>query len=334
MNIYTENGYLDIEKLNSINTTFNLITGGRGTGKTFGLLSYAIKNNIKYIYLRRTQTIVDLIASDDYSPLKSIKRVSGVDTVTKKINKYVVAHYIGENPEPIGYCMALSTFSNVRGFEALDIKWLIYDEYIPERNSRTIKGEGEAFLNCYETINRNRELDGMAPLKVWCAGNSNNISNPVFISLGMVNIARRAQEKKRELTVLKDRSICYINLENSPISKAKKNTALYKASKNAQFNAMSLDNTFGAPTEDIKSINLKGLKCVAAFDDIFAIYTLKNGGYYISEHISGTPVIYSTSDIDVKRFKIKYPKVMAEYARNTLTFESDFCLSVFASILT
>lgn len=334
MNIYDEKGYLIIDKLNALNTTFNLITGGRGTGKTFGLLEYAIDHGIKYIYLRRTQSIVDLISSDDYSPLKSLARVKGLECATKKINKYVSAHYIGDSPEPVGYCMALSTFSNVRGFDSTDIKWIIYDEYIPERNSRPIKGEGDAFLNCYETINRNRELDGEKPVKVWCAGNANNPSNPIFISLGVVNIARRAQEKKREITILRDRSISYINLVDSPISLAKKETALYKASKNAQFNAMSLDNTFGRVSEDIKSVNLKGLNCIAAFDDIFAIYVLKNGGYYISEHVSGTPAIYTTSDIDVKRFKIKYRKVMSAYARNTLTFESDFCLSVFASILT
>lgn len=132
---------------------------------------------------------------------------------------------------------------------------------------------------------------------------------------------------------MRDRSISYINLVDSPISIAKKETALYKASKNAQFNAMSLDNTFGKVSEDIKSINLKGLNCIVAFDDIFAIYTLKNGEYYISEHISGTPAVYNTSDIDVKRFKIKYQKVMTAYARNTLTFENDFCLAVFTNIL-
>lgn len=334
MELYQKSGYLNTDYVLSLNCTFNLITGGRGTGKTFGLLDTALRQGKKYIYLRRTQTNIDLIGTEEYSPLKSIERVRGIETRTKKINKYVAAHYLGENQEPLGYCMALSTFANVRGFDATDVDWLIFDEFVPEKNARKIKDEGEAFLNCYETINRNRELEGEEPVKVFCCGNSNNISNPVFISFGMVNIARRAQKSGREVTVLKDRGIAYINLADSKISNLKKDTALYRASKNKSFNSMSLDNDFGETTDDIKSYNLRGLKCIAAIDDIFAIYRLKDGRYYVSEHISGTPHTFTTAEIDLKRFKLKYPRVMSDYARNLVTFESDFCLSVFASILT
>lgn len=43
MCLYLENGYLNIDYVLSLNSTFNLITGGRGTGKTFGLLDTAIR---------------------------------------------------------------------------------------------------------------------------------------------------------------------------------------------------------------------------------------------------------------------------------------------------
>ena len=44
MSIYLDNGYLDIEKILNYKVPFNLITGGRGTGKTYGSLRSAYLN--------------------------------------------------------------------------------------------------------------------------------------------------------------------------------------------------------------------------------------------------------------------------------------------------
>ena len=37
---------------------------------------------------------------------------------------------------------------------------IIFAEFIPEAHERLIKNEAAALFNFYETINRNRELDG------------------------------------------------------------------------------------------------------------------------------------------------------------------------------
>jgi hypothetical protein len=44
-----------------------------------------------------------------------------------------------EMPHPIGYTCALSTLSNMRGFDASDIQLLICDEFIPEKHERLLK---------------------------------------------------------------------------------------------------------------------------------------------------------------------------------------------------
>ena len=46
--------------------------------------------------------------------------------------------------------MALSTVSNLRGFDMSDCTLLIYDEFIPEPHERPLKNEAAALFNAYE----------------------------------------------------------------------------------------------------------------------------------------------------------------------------------------
>ena len=61
MGLYDNNGYLDIEKIIRCGQPFIFIVGGRGTGKTYGMLKYVLDNNIPFIYMRRTQAQADII---------------------------------------------------------------------------------------------------------------------------------------------------------------------------------------------------------------------------------------------------------------------------------
>ena len=94
-----------------------------------------------------------------------------------------------------GYTSALSTFSNLRGFDGSNIKILLYDEFIPERHERLIKNEADAFFNVYETINRNRELQGGPPLIALCLSNSNSLASPIFTALNLVKTLERMHNK-------------------------------------------------------------------------------------------------------------------------------------------
>ena len=178
MNYYLENGYLNMPRMiEQDHSPFIVVMNGRGTGKTFGALEYVIEHNVKFILMRRTQTQVELLRTDELSPFKAVNRIKGWDIKVNPINKYVSGVYReqDEAEELCGYILALSTFSNLRGFDASDVKLVIYDEFIPEPHDRPIKQEGNAFLNCYESINRNRELDGQPPLKVLLLSNTNTL---------------------------------------------------------------------------------------------------------------------------------------------------------------
>ena len=230
--LYLKNGYLNIEYILKFKLPFNWIVGGRGTGKTYGALKYCYENNKKFIYLRRTQTQIDLIVNNQFNPFKSINKDLKINIGCYPLNKYSKGFFIEEwndekdryEPvgEPIGFGLALSTISNLRGFDASTIDLLIFDEFIYERHERPIKNEADAFLNAFETMNRNRELHGIKPIQCIFCANANNLANPLFLKLNLVLQASRQIRNDIEFAQLPKRDSTMTILQHSKISEEKK----------------------------------------------------------------------------------------------------------------
>lgn len=344
MKLYLENGYLNVPYIYERGYPFTLVCGGRGTGKTFGALAMCRTQGIKFIYLRRTQAQADLVMKQDYSPFKSVDRVLGTYTVTTTINKYTGGFYSVEMDEdglakptgaPIGYIMALSTFSNMRGFDASDVQLIIYDEFIPERHERPIKNEFDALMNCYETVNRNRELDGLPPCKLLALSNSNNMSNPLFMGMGLVQRAVKMQEKSVEMFEDQKRGVALYMLAHSPISEKKAKTAVYRLTEGSDFARMSLGNEF---TKDVPSRTesrpLGEYKPIVTVGDV-TIYRHKSAAeFYVSMHRRGDPAVYSDSETDLMRFRRTYGWLWERYLSNLIIFENYTCEILLTKYLT
>lgn len=326
MKLYQDNGYVNIGEIIGLGLPFNFCIGGRATGKTYTSLKTVKEEGIKFFFMRRTQAQADLINKPEFSPFKSINRDNGWNIQSKPITKYNAGFYDGESETPIGYSGALSTISNIRGFDAQEIDLLIYDEFIPERHERPIKNEGSALLNAYETINRNRELNGKKPLQLLCLANANDISNPIFMELRLVAIAERMRKRGQEIYINRERGIGIFMLSESPISRLKGETALYKLTSGSEFHKMSIDNSFiGCNYENVVKRPLIEYKPVVSIGEI-CIYSHKNTGkLYISTHISGSPKQYSSSESDISRFQKAYFWIWEEYMVNNIEFEEVLC---------
>lgn len=330
MKLYDENGYVNIKGIVNLRLPFNFVVGGRGTGKTYSALKTVKEEDIKFMFMRRTQSQAELINKPDFSPFKSLNTDNGWNVVTRPITKYNAGFYDTSKEEsknvPIGYTCALSTISNVRGFDAQDVKILVYDEFIPERHERPIKNEGSALLNAYETINRNRELKGHQPLQLLCLANSNDLSNPIFLELGLVKKAERMQRKGQEIYIDRNRGIGIFMLSGSPISNKKRNTALYKVTRGSEFERMSLDNTF--LNVDYNNVVVRPLieyKPLVSVGEV-CIYSHKNTGkLYVSTHVSGSPIRFSCGEHDLERFRKLYSWIWVEYMQNNVEFEEILC---------
>lgn len=332
MGIYLSSGYLDIEKILSYQMPFNFVVGGRATGKTYGALKTAYENRIRFILMRRTQTQCDLINKPEFNPYKAINMDLGSNITVKSISKYnsKIIEEFEESENILGYTCALSTISNMRGFDASDVQLLIYDEFIPEKHERPLKNEGSAFLNAYETINRNRELKGSAPVQVLCLANAFNIANPIFLELGLVGRCEKMKNSGQELFIDKERGILIVMLYKSRISKAKADTALYRLSSGS-YADMALSNDFiYNSSENIKSIALNEYRLICTVGEI-SIYRHKSKRtYYVSEHRSGTAPQYTSDEVNIMRYRKNHGMLLySAYMRNNITFENMLTKSLF-----
>ena len=237
--------------------------------------------------------------------------------------------------ECLGYSMALSTISNLRGFSAEDVTLLIFDEFIPERHERPIKEEAAAFLNAYETINRNRELDGRPPLQAVCLANSNDAGNPIFTELGLITKVEGMKKRGQSISLDYQRGIGIFMLDNSSISRAKQETALYKMTAGSDFEQMALFNEFDdfRYNESVKSMPLAEYKplCVAG-ELCFYKHKSKNE-YYCSSTKTGSPEEYHATSKDLARWRRKYSFLWAAYLRNIIKFESSTAEIIFCKYI-
>lgn len=336
--LYNENGYLNIDYIIGCKQPFIFCVGGRGTGKTYGLLKYVLDNKIPFIYMRRTQAQADIISKPEFSPFKAICNDSDYLICTKSLTKYNAGFYHGERDEdgivkpqgaPIGYLIALSTVSNLRGFDMSEIKILIYDEFIGEAHERPLKEEANALFNCYETVNRNRELKGEEPLKLLCLANANNLRNPIFESLGLINKAVKMSQTGREISILNDRGIAIFILKGSPISAQKSNTALYEITNGTQFYNMSINNSFEIDSQNVKAVNIKEYRPVMRINDIVIYKHKSQNNYYVSTFKTG-----GCKSITDKIFRLTYGKQykLLMYNNNIL-FETYETQTMFENLL-
>ena len=341
MELYSPNGYVDVRKILSLDLPFTIIVGGRATGKTYTTLKTVIEDNIIFMYMRRLQAQTDLINKPEFSPFKVLNTDLHWHIGTVSITKYNAGFYnfrLNEEQDkmeaygkPLGYTGALSTFSNLRGFDASDVELLIYDEFIHEKHEREINSEGEAFLNCYETMNRNRELKGQKPLQALLLANSTNLANPIFITLGLVKIAQKMKANHNPYYINKKRGIGLFMLDESPISRQKQDTALYRLTKNTDFSRMALGNEFA--TEEVGRVGSQQLNHYKPLVRVgeLTIYEHKSENlYYCSTHNSGSPEVFGSGEAELKRFRRKYYYLwQREYMDNNIIFEEYVCQILF-----
>ena len=328
MSLFLDNGFVNMPRLFASRLPFIFVVGGRGTGKTYGALEYVRKQALegkKFIYMRRTQDQVDKISQDDFSPFKSVDELTGAITTVQKMAGKTFSFIDAPSDKTLGYCFALSTFAKMRGFDASDVSTLVFDEFIPEKHERQIKNEAEAFFNAVETINRNRELTGGEPLQCVLLSNANNMGNPLFLELGLVSRATKMLGKGVDTYRDEKRGLMLVIIQNSPISEAKKQTALYKLTAGSSFQKMAIDNDFDEQCSNLRHAPLKELRPLVGVGEI-TIYTHKSENWlYVSTHRTGSPTTFGSSMAELNRFRLQYMWVWEAYMMRRVYFEEYLC---------
>lgn len=325
VNIYNEQGYPDFPKIREQGCPFILMVGGRGTGKTYGALyDVLFRLKCKFVYLRRTDTEMEVCMHEELNPFRRINHDHGTDYQIKKDGKVWA---VKNGDETAGIGLTLAGAAKVKGMDAYDVKVIVFDEFIRDRNTRrTIKDEAKAFFDIYETINRNRELEGEPPVLCYLLANSTDSANPLFVALNLVSIAERKKREGKFPAIYKNtqRGIFMIDFgETNPISKKKANTALYRLTGGCQYADMALRNdyAYNDPSRTA-SRPLREYNPVVFVGEL-GIYKHKSRDlYYCCGHKQGGAPTFGSGHTELTRFSKQFAWVWFVYLSNKIEFES------------
>ena len=320
-----------IGRANGIN--FFVLIGSRQIGKTFGVTQMMVDEGEPFIFMRRTLSELEFVAANpDENPFSKIAAVTGnsfyrlrLDRSSKytfDLNRPYVENDV-ETVENVGLCTSLSSVAKIRGFNGSRYTKICYDEFIPERHVARINNEFAALANSYETINSNRELNNEKAVELWMLANSNNLASPILDGFGLVDKIEQMQKRKQEFSMLPDRGIMIVLAMDSPISKKKQKTALYKAIPDSDFTKMSLENKFSYNGLDhIQSFKLSEYipKCTIGN---YTVMVHKAGErVYIIDKALTAPVNFEDSEIGWTQFRLFFPALYFYYIDGDLYFQN------------
>lgn len=347
MNQYNpEEIYFSIESLFKYCRAYNYVIGGRGTGKTYGSLKAMIEGGYKFVFMRRTQTQLEQVMSQkeikiddetsiraDLSPFKKLEIDMGWTCKIERITRDSYA--IIMNGKHVGYGVALNTIANIRGFDATDCHYLIYDEFIPEHHARPIKDEGDAFLNAYDTINRNRELEGKEPLYTFLLANSNDIEAPLLHDLDISVQIEKMINRGKSFMDFQDRGYTVSLLKNKKFEEARKNTVLYKFTRGLRYSKMAFENKFAY--DDFSNIRSYDIRQFSPYLSIGEYYIYRNKGegwIYVSHCRAKVKESYPYTEYGFQQFKRNHGREFyQEYMDGTMKFETYRCKKLLTNIV-
>ena len=326
--IYDKNGWVNWDYIMNQGASFYSVTGARGVGKTYGLFKWCLEHGKKFIYLRRLKSQLDQCARTDGNPFKKINTDTGRNILPKSAGGNILFR---DGEELVAVGVALSTVANVRGIDFSDYDIIVFDEAIASEGERPIPKEFNAFLNFYETVNRNRELSGDKPVQAVLLGNANRLTNPYFSGWGFMKTALKMINGGQMVWRSGDGTRIMILLLDSPISRKKAETGLYKnASKD--FVSMALDNAFRTDGTNIRSMPLIEFTHLVSVGEI-GIYRHKTERkYYVSFTTKDQPY-YESYGIGLKMFQQDFYNLRLYYMINKIVyFENYECELIFREL--
>lgn len=310
-----------------------LIVGARKRGKTYSTLKMSYEDNDQLIFLKRQVNDIKLLClnaknakrkikdsedlgcdfdeNDDFSPYADLNEDIGCNVQPKMLdsNQGIASFYDrDENYKAIKKCgvaLAVASISKYKGFGGLRrCKYLVFDEFIPAPWERRIsKLEGEAIIDLYQTVSRDREERGLDPLLLVALANANDISNQLFNVLEITDDVADMVNKHEEIRKIGGKLVVLVDDSKLQIAKDEKKTLIYQDMKDTVWGRVSFNNEFAR--NDLSCIGFTSIKKMVCRCSV--IY--KNYTWYIYQNESKFYVCTSRSN-----------KIPIEY---DLNFEAD-----------
>lgn len=305
-----------------------IIVGARKRGKTYSMLEYAYEQNDQIVFLKRQVGDIKLLClnaknkqkrlkdleddediegfeeDDDVSPYADLNEDHGWNVQPKMLDaeQGIATFYDRDSNwkaiKKCGYALAVNSIAKYKGFGGMrKCKYLVFDEFIPAPWERHVtKLEGEAVVDLYQTISRDREERGKEPLLLVCLANANDLSNEMFNTLeitddvvDMINHHEDVRKIGKKLVVLVDDS-------KLAIKKAEKKTLIYEDMKDTMWGRVTFDNEFAR--NDLSCIGFTSLKkmvcrCSIIYkNEIWYVYQKEDKFYVCDSKSNKVPVEY------------------------------------------
>lgn len=326
--------YFSITELYKYKAAFNFVIGGRGTGKTYGALLDCMLNKRKIMFMRRSQTqlqqVFDVKTVEtengtkrvSLSPFKPVERDTGMEVQIEKINKDLYAFFL--DGFHLGYGCALNTLNNLRGFDASDIEYLIFDEFIPLPGEMVKKDEARIFLDAYESINRNREFTGEPPLYAYLLANANDIDCSILLDMGLTDVIEKMINKQKNFLCNKTEEYTISLLKNKSFEEKKKNTAIYRFTKRMAYNKMAFENKFAYDDfSDVVSKNIKEYIPLYSIGEFYVYRHKSRDELYISKCVMTVKEKYPETDYGIQQCRVAHGRELyGAYMENRILFET------------
>lgn len=326
-NISTVDSSIFFNTADRSNQPLQIFIGGRGVGKTFSTLRNYVfdekKEEViipqsqysgKFMYVRNTQKQIDLCGKAAGNPFKRINNNFNISITPKKDGDMCI--FYSEDVTNVkrsskitcpilGYGVALSTFGNMRGGDFSDVDYLLYEEFIdPSARVRALmKTAGVDFQNLRETVARNREIEGQEPLAIKLLSNSVTLDSPILLELGIANTIAHMIMVDQHRCTIPEKNIYIELIENKKFANLKKDTTLYKSSKeDTLFVQQALKNQFFNDNFDLIRKNAPVNEYTPKFtvNNAFTMYRHKsrNEWFCSAKSIQKNCPTYKSSDMD------------------------------------
>lgn len=302
-----------------------IIVGGRNTGKTYGGLKYHLNNNLKHVFVKRTNRDIDLLCAGntlgnkapeyevDLSPYKSINRDFNTNIKAFKIDEGIGGFYQCDEEgnargNPVGYLLSLSAIHKYKGFDLSDCASIIFDEFIPQPWERVSRSEGEQIMELYKTVARDRTLRGQPELKLICFANAVNVFNYTTEILEVTDLIANMSIKKQEVLYMDERGIFIRILQTSEeMIEAEKKTGIYRAMGGTAWGRVAFNNEFAFNDfSNIRKMSIKGYRALIELTykgKPLYIYSNEEGIFYMCKSRGNAQLAYDLDkEMNQKQF--------------------------------
>lgn len=299
----------------------SIIIGGRGIGKTYSALSFMIENKKKFLYMRNTKQQISECCSDFGNPFKRLNKDKGWNIQLSPEKEHI--NILDDDLNIIGYASPLSVFENLRGADLSDVEYIVFDEFI--ENRKLLFDQFKAFVNMRETVGRNRELLGEAPLYTILLSNAQSLNSPILAGYDLIpdieGMLKSSQQKLKRGDTL-------VLLPESEVSEAKKNTSTYRGLQGTRIFKENIENKFANDSfYGVKKRNIREYRPLCKIDDMYIyVHKSRHTKYICSIQALNIPE-FSSKDNGLAFYQEYGRWLPSEYAHGEVEF-SDYTTKV------